>query len=399
MVRQYLGVILVVTAALGSASSTAAAEQKSWKGERVLPTKPDKDIKIADRLDGEQVTYRFSGRMPVEVRDDRGGWLLIHDGRREGWVKKQDFVPVRDAPAYFQRRVQASSKDTWALYMRGASWLEQGQPDKALKDFDECIRLDPMYAVAFAGRGNVWMARGDHDKAIKDYDASIRLDHKNAAVFYNRGIARFDRQEYDKAIEDYEEAISLDPKYALAFYNRGNAWTAKKDYDKAIKDYDAAIRLDPKEALFFRNRGVAQYYKQDYDKAIKDFDLVIRLNPTETYTVILGHFAARRAANGAAATRFLKESARNLRNAWPYAVVQLLRGAIDEPQLLKLADDNDKQTEARCYLGLDHAIKGRRDEALAHLRWVKEHGNQRFMEYALAAAELERLEKAEGGKR
>jgi hypothetical protein len=37
-------------------------------------------------------------------------------------------------------------------------------------------------------------------------------------------------------------------------------------------------------------------------------------------------------------------------------------------------------------------LKGRRDEALTHFRWVKEHGTATFIEYAIAVAELERLE-------
>jgi lipoprotein NlpI len=60
---------------------------------------------------------------------------------------------------------------------------------------------------------------------------------------------------------------------------------------------------------------------------------------------------------------------------------------------LKLATDDDKRTVARCYLGLDHVIRGRKDEALAHFRWVGEHGRVTFLEYTIALAELERLER------
>jgi hypothetical protein len=81
-------------------------------------------------------------------------------------------------------------------------------------------------------------------------------------------------------------------------------------------------------------------------------------------------------------------------------VVQFLRGDIDEAALLKLSTDDDKRTEARCFLGMDHAIKGRKGQALTHFRWVKEHGNTGYTEYTIAAAELERLERsADGPKR
>jgi hypothetical protein len=42
--------------------------------------------------------------------------------------------------------------------------------------------------------------------------------------------------------------------------------------------------------------------------------------------------------------------------------------------LLALATDNDKLTEARCFLGLDDALKGNKDQALAHFHWVRDNG-------------------------
>jgi hypothetical protein len=51
-------------------------------------------------------------------------------------------------------------------------------------------------------------------------------------------------------------------------------------------------------------------------------------------------------------------------------------GEREEAGLLALAVDIDKKTETHGYLGLDCILKGRKDEALAHYRWVKEHGRR-----------------------
>jgi len=115
-----------------------------------------------------------------------------------------------------------------------------------------------------------------------------------------------------------------------------------------------------------------------------------------TYAVILGHLAARLAGDEAEAKAFLDVAPGKLNAlAWPYPVVRLLRGEIDESALLAAATDNDKLTEARCYLGVDQALKGHRDSALVHFRWVRDQGNAVSVAYALALAELERLEKPE----
>jgi tetratricopeptide (TPR) repeat protein len=112
---------------------------------------------------------------------------------------------------------------------------------------------DAKDAADFINSGKAWTLKKEYDKAIKDFDEAIRLDPKNDDAFYSRGNAWLAKQEYDKAINDYDEAIRLDPKYAIAFIGRGNAWRNKKEYDRANKDYDEAIRLDPKFALAFNN--------------------------------------------------------------------------------------------------------------------------------------------------
>jgi lipoprotein NlpI len=132
--------------------------------------------------------------------------------------------------------------------------------------------------------------------------------------------------------------------------------------------------------------------------AVEGFRQVLELQGWKgelaVYAVILGHLAARLEKDEQAAAKFLKDSAGKLDEAWPYPSVQYLRGEIDEEALLKLATDDDKRTEARCFLGLDHLLKGNRDKALAHFRWVKEKGNVSYVQYGIAVAELKRLENA-----
>lgn len=112
------------------------------------------------------------------------------------------------------------------------------------------------------------------------------------------------------------------------------------------------------------------------------------------YAVVLGHLAAARAGDDDAAKRFLTDAAGKLDAAWPEPAVRFLRGDLDEPGLLKLAAADDPRTEARCYLGMHHALKGRAAESAAHYRWVRASGNKDYVEYGIAVAELDRLDAA-----
>ncbi len=261
------------------AAGFAFAQEKSWKGESVLYIKWPRDIRFGDRIDGKEVYFEFSGITPITVRDDREGLLRVHDGRREGWVGKADFILVNEASDFFHGRVVANPKDTFALYMRGEGWLRKGEWDNAIKDFTECIRLDPNIKEGYNSRGIAWKGKKDYEKAVADYNEAIRLDPKYVNAYICRGNAWSAKKDYEKAIADYKEAIRLAPNYALPYRNRGHVWSAKKDYDKALADYNEAIRLDPNYAAAYNNRGNTWSAKKNYDKAITDYNEAIRLDP------------------------------------------------------------------------------------------------------------------------
>ncbi|MCE9532285.1 MAG: hypothetical protein K8T89_14365, partial [Planctomycetes bacterium] len=156
--------LLISMAIIVSLEAQGADKDKSWVGESILPTKPGKDIKFGDRVDGKQVYFPFPNIWPFKVREEKEGWLRLHDGRREGWVDKNDFVLASEAFTYFDNRVQNNPRDGFALAMRGAFWLEKREPDKAIKDFDECIRLNAKDSPAFNNRGQSWFVKKDLEK-------------------------------------------------------------------------------------------------------------------------------------------------------------------------------------------------------------------------------------------
>jgi hypothetical protein len=50
-------------------------------------------------------------------------------------------------------------------------------------------------------------------------------------------------------------------------------------------------------------------------------------------------------------------------------------------------------TEVRCYHGLRALREGKKNVARDHFRWVTEHGNASYTEYAISLIQLDRLEK------
>ena len=95
-------------------------------------------------------------------------------------------------------------------------------------------------------RGNAYRAAGDLPRAIADYTEAIRLDPiKRLFRFYDRGNAFRDDGRYDEALADYETALELEPRNAWVFLERGRAYARMGRMQLARRDFNAAVEIDP----------------------------------------------------------------------------------------------------------------------------------------------------------
>jgi lipoprotein NlpI len=244
------------------------------------------------------------------------------------------------------------------------------------------------------------LSEGRQRDAIAAFNKAIRLNPRSAEAYHGRGMAYNETGQNDKALKDYDAALALSPQYIEAYFNRANAYSDLGQYERALKDYDEAIRLGPSHSGALFNRGLA-YMILGRKEAAADARAYVKLkgwkDDRAQYMTIFGVFGDRRAQREDEARAFLDEAAANCDTAvWPYPVIRYLRRDLSAENLLAAATDLDKKTEARAYLGLDLVLAGKPNEALSHLRWVKENGRKNFSEYTFAVNELRHLEGGTG---
>jgi tetratricopeptide (TPR) repeat protein len=58
---------------------------------------------------------------------------------------------------------------------RGWASLNNNDLESAIKDFGKAISIDPKLAEAYYGRGNAWLKKGDPQRALADAKEALKL--------------------------------------------------------------------------------------------------------------------------------------------------------------------------------------------------------------------------------
>ena len=154
--------------------------------------------------------------------------------------------------------------NTYLTYQRNKIWKD----DYTL--WNDCVTKSPDKARTRNNRGTVYIQLGQHQLAVEDFNHAIRINPDYTEAYYNLGLAYYSLGQYQRAIENYNEAIRLNPNLVEPYNNRGNTYNDLGLRQQAIEDYNQAIRLRPDYAEAYNNRGVAYYFQGNVELACRD---------------------------------------------------------------------------------------------------------------------------------
>ena len=181
-------------------------------------------------------------------------------------------------------------------YLRASRAYQSRQGDEgiasAIAAYTEAIKLDPNFALAFAGRsyavtnyiGNVATGaaiREGFEKAEADARRAISLapelaeGHLALAFVSEAGTLDFAR-----ASEEYNQAAALAPGNAMVLSNGARFAALMGHFEAGIAAARRAVVLDPLGRISHSNLGRALYAARRYSEAAAAFADVISLNPT-----------------------------------------------------------------------------------------------------------------------
>ncbi len=161
------------------------------------------------------------------------------------------------------------------LMTRGNSYGDKGDWDRALRDYDESVRLVPTNADALTNRGNAYAHKRQLDKSTSDYNEAIRLNPRLFQAFYNRALNYLATADLNRALADLTECIRLNPKFEEAYTKRAIVFLRLKRKDDGLRDAETAVSLNPDNADAYHSRAELRMARREFPQARGDFDRMI----------------------------------------------------------------------------------------------------------------------------
>ncbi len=245
--------------------------------------------------------------------------LKIINRLKENFAETKKSEPIIKAPT--------ENLDAYNLYLKGRYHFNKSNPEditKAIKNFEEAIRIDPQFAppycalsycYSFMGSAGLMPPAEAYPKATNYTLKAIELDPDDAESHLSLATIKFfhnwdfegaekslnkaaslclnsslinqvhgwfliAKGDFNKAIEKMKQALVLDPLSLPLIGNLADAYGFAGRFEEALEQYDKAIEMDPLFRRAFEGKGMLYLVSGDYDKAIENL---------EHYHKLIGH--------------------------------------------------------------------------------------------------------------
>jgi TolB-like protein len=272
-----------------------------------------KELGVDVVLDGRVQRMNDRVRVTVQlvsVQDGAPLWAAKFDEKWTDIFTVQDSISEQVARALMLRlsgaerrqltKRETTNTDAYQAYLRGRFYWNKFTEEsfqRAIASFMEAIRIDPEYALAYAGLADLYNWLGvfcvlppddTWGRGRKMGARAVALDDSLAEAHAALGFARlcYDH-DWAGAEREKKRAIELNPHYATAHQWYCFQLAAEGRFEESIHEAHEALAIDPLSPFINQALGWAYYMARDYDLSIERHRKVIELDPE----LALGRFS------------------------------------------------------------------------------------------------------------
>jgi TolB-like protein/tetratricopeptide (TPR) repeat protein len=185
-----------------------------------------------------------------------------------------------------------ASGDAYRAYAKGRFELNKRTPEgveAATGYFNEAIRIDQNYGLAYAGLAQVHIMRAFYGyapageelrQAKRAATEAVKLDERSADAHAVLGWTslRYD-WDWTTGEREFAQALALDRENATVFSWSTSVPLSTGKFDQAVASSKRAEQLAPLAPGFFLGTGYITTYGRRYDEAIDALNTALRLEP------------------------------------------------------------------------------------------------------------------------
>jgi len=240
----------------------------------------------AQLIDGRSDRHLWAESYERDLRD-----VLALQNEVSGDIAKEIQIKVTNPEKSPLASARPVSPEAHEAYLKGRYfWNKRSEEGvrKGIDYFEQATRIDPNYAVAYAGLAESYIVLNGHrflppTQAFPKVHAAalkaLELDESLAEAHSSLGSYRWE-YEWDKsgAEKEFRRAIELNPSYATA-----HAWYAEElaalgRGDQALAEMERAREVDPLSLPVSVVAGWILYVERDNDQAIDQFQRTLELD-------------------------------------------------------------------------------------------------------------------------
>jgi serine/threonine protein kinase/Tfp pilus assembly protein PilF len=187
------------------------------------------------------------------------------------------------------------SNEAFRAYLEGKYGGNQSNSEgrqRAAKNLERAVALDPQYALAHAALADAYNLLGTWYGVKPDYyqplaektlEKALAIDPNLAEARTTLAKIKMDfHRDWTAAEREFQKAIELNPNYALAHHWYGEVYlSAMGRYDEALRELELARQLNPLSSGILTALAWTHLGKKDYQKAIEICDEAAALNPSD----------------------------------------------------------------------------------------------------------------------
>jgi Tfp pilus assembly protein PilF len=179
----------------------------------------------------------------------------------------------------FTHAIRVTSGNFAAHNDLGMVYLQQGDPQKAQKQFLDALKIKPDFLAARCNLGTIYSRQGNLAEAEHQFSAALRLAPDNAWANSSIGVVLAQEGRLDEAAAHLRKAIQKRPGAAGMHYYLGNVLLLQGKPEDAVVQFSEAVKRRPAFAQAHNALGRALTLVGKPGPAVEQFKEALRIRP------------------------------------------------------------------------------------------------------------------------